>query len=187
MAELCHGLCLVPAVCPSCIDLSLDLLLCMIMGLLRICCCGHPALSPCLGTGGQCGYPQLLARTRGASSPAVSASRVFYEALTVGNPKLAGGSGCPGVHAVKAKVIFFLSDLILGSPVEVRKTADSLFTKPDLNQSFPWAQKSYLVFFSPSCCFYSTQARFKQASLSSKYPDEEKRKNPKLLTLYSRW
>lgn len=136
-------------VCPSCIDLSLDLLLCMIMGLLGNCCCGHPALSPR-------GY-QLPARARGTSSPAVSASRVFFKVLIAGKPKLAGGSGGPGVHAAKAKFVVFLPDLTLGSPVEVRKIADSFCTKPDLNQSFPWAQKSYLTFFSPLCWFYSMQ------------------------------
>lgn len=56
----------------------------MIMGLLGVSCCGHPALSPRLGTGGQCGVIQLLACTKGTSSPALSASPFFYEALMVG-------------------------------------------------------------------------------------------------------
>lgn len=83
-----------------------------------------------MGTGE---YPQLLAHARGTSSPAVSASCVFYKAIVVATPKLAGGSGSPGVCAAKAKIAVFLPDLTLGSPVEVRKNAGSFCTKPDSN------------------------------------------------------
>ena len=129
--------------------------------------------------GGRCGYPQLLAHARGTSSSAVSASRVFHKALMVGKPQLAGGSEGPGVRAVKAKVVFFLPDWTLGSPAEVRKIADSFCTKPDSNQSLPWAQKSYLMFFSPLCYFYSMQGSSKPVYLQSTLM--RKKKNPKTL------
>lgn len=41
----------------------------------------------------------------------------------MGNPKLAGGSGDPGICDVEAKVVFCLPDLTVGPPVEVRKIA----------------------------------------------------------------
>lgn len=165
-------------------DLSLDLLLCMIMGLLEVSCCGHLALSPHLGTGGRCGDVQLLACTRETSSPAISASRVFYEALMVGNPKLAGGSRHPGVHAAKAKVVVFLPTWHW----------DHLLRSEKLQAFFTLSQTQIKAFHghrSPTSCsshFYAVfiVSEVQASQFIFKIPWWGKKEKPQNSTLYSR-
>lgn len=71
----------------------------------HLACVSVSTLSPWLGLG----EPYL-------------ASCVFYEALTVRNPKVAGEFGDPRAHPVKLKVMVLLPDLTLGAPVEVKTT-----------------------------------------------------------------